>query len=70
MTSTETTTTALQDLNQQWEHKGHPYAVPADAGWTTACVSCSIALGDGEMTLVEAMSQAIRHRKKCKTISR
>jgi hypothetical protein len=70
MTSTETTTTALDDLNQQWEQKGHPYAVPGEAGWTMACPSCSIAIGEENISLVEAMSLAIRHRKGCTTVSR
>jgi hypothetical protein len=70
MTSTETTTAALEDLNQQWQQKGHPYASCDDDGWTLSCSSCSIATGEAKVSLVEAMSLAIRHRKTCEELSR
>jgi hypothetical protein len=70
MTSTETTTNALENLNQQWREKGHPYAASDEGNWTTTCSSCSIATEEAQVTLVEAMSQAIRHRKTCKELSR
>jgi len=58
---------ALEKLHAEWRDKGYPYATTTGEGWTMTCPSCSIAIGDGQISLVDALNRAIRHHHVCQS---
>jgi hypothetical protein len=56
----------LENLNTEWQSKGYPFAQSTESGWTMTCPSCRMTVGDGKITLADALNRAlVHHTKQC-----
>ena len=60
---------ALNELNELWRQNGNAFAAGSDEEWTMICPLCNTPAEKEKVSLVEAMNQAILHKKNCQASS-